>query len=1014
LARRSPNRIDPAKALEHLESLHHRGRGVTQVSIEVRGRQDRRYLGLYAPDNYGKLIEDLLELADRDHRVLKFYVGPNPRTEEALRYADNVILPGNEVHAKGFVPTWPNNTYCNRQHVLGDLDFETSGRDRPTTNHEHQQMIELALRLTDQEPLLAGAGVFDSGNNAYFLGELPPGDYDDEAVKALFEVLRDRYGLRKGDRTEIAKLDPSHDRYHIMGLAGTLKTKGEQASWRMQQLLKPGTVCFAMADWLQTWEPPRRPTRRQHTARRGPRDASDFDELIAGWCPAYVALWHAGDVFDRSGGAFCLALKMYHDGWETDQITNALAEWLEGMGVDRDRVDRVVANTTSRLDSPRHAEVRPTHRHVDEILGDAPCLGGCEVDQALAVRSRLVEVPWTHLNEEEPARLPTARSELQHGYHCDLGSALRRQRNGTKPDAVISKSPMGIGKSLVGQQICRGVEAVFFFPRRNETDRFVADSQRPLSDRMAMLAYEVAEEAGHPGRQLRPTALEVIRRRDECCIDAGRQSDVVALARVHPASVEKRICQDCVHYGRTCPYYLQFEPRGVPTSYVAPTVWARLRRFRRILDRVDLVVFDEDPLSDAVQRTQFSAAALRSVAERFGDEDVAHAIAAILDMCGVTSPAFPDRRLTELGNGLWARRESLLVQFEQFQADVREKNMLPDGLLELLFALRGEPHALVFGCHHKATLVRFHRFRANKPVLVLDGTADLELYQHLFPQHSLVREFSPTIVEADVWQIYDQAIPEATITKGGKIKTARLSRLINAIANRRQSEHGPGVALIGKESVVDQLDLDASVRRGHYWKNRGSRDFEDCHTMVVLGAAEPNPTDLVIDARVIFGEAVDDHREIVAVPYGAQSSPGMSWATELELYRDPRLRALHRTRREAEMVQSAFRIRPLDGRHKQIIILSKIPLPGLPPSRLFTTLELEKEFGLAEGSTGKGGMVLAKREQLVKELRRKPTQKEIKEALEKDGISISQQAISKALRKHDGGLPNKKARPKKR
>jgi len=60
-------------------------------------------------------------------------------------------------------------------------------------------------------------------------------------------------------------------------------------------------------------------------------------------------------------------------------------------------------------------------------------------------------------------------------------------------------------------------------------------------------------------------------------------------------------------------------------------------------------------------------------------------------------------------------------------------------------------------------------------------------------------------------------------------------------------------AVIGREDVVKALKLPTQIIPGYYWKVRGSRAFEGCHTLVLVGAAEPDFVDVGLQADLLFG-----------------------------------------------------------------------------------------------------------------------------------------------------------------
>ena len=59
-----------------------------------------------------------------------------------------------------------------------------------------------------------------------------------------------------------------------------------------------------------------------------------------------------------------------------------------------------------------------------------------------------------------------------------------------------------------------------------------------------------------------------------------------------------------------------------------------------------------------------------------------------------------------------------------------------------------------------------------------------------------------------------------------------------------------------------------------------------------------------------------------------------TWTVEVPTFADPRLNALLKQQREAELTQAALRGRPFDYPEAQIILLFGLPLPNLPPTEV--------------------------------------------------------------------------------
>jgi hypothetical protein len=109
----------------------------------------------------------------------------------------------------------------------------------------------------------------------------------------------------------------------------------------------------------------------------------------------------------------------------------------------------------------------------------------------------------------------------------------------------------------------------------------------------------------------------------------------------------------------------------------------------------------------------------------------------------------------------------------------------------------------------------------------------------------------------------------------------------------------------------------------------------------------------------------------------------------IRTYDDPNLRAFYERTREGEMLQAAFRIRPLEGKHKLIVVLSNLPLSGLPPTEMMSLFDLKVRLGLEQPSTRT--RILRVQEQLRHELGREPSHAEIADRMGCDRSLVTRQ-----------------------
>jgi hypothetical protein len=269
---------------------------------------------------------------------------------------------------------------------------------------------------------------------------------------------------------------------------------------------------------------------------------------------------------------------------------------------------------------------------------------------------------------------------------------------------------------------------------------------------------------------------------------------------------------------------------------------------------------------------------------------------------------------------------------------------------------------------------RFRPFPVEKPVVILDATGDKCLYQQIFPGREIEVDEATARLVASVWQICDERLPKKTLDYDHKLN--EMKGIVMALHRTRTASYGDGFGVIARKDVLERMALPASIQTAHYWGQRGTRDFENCHTLVLVGVAEPNFKDIELQADQLFGRSLSRDQIEKLRSYECPSGhKNMSWASMVWTYDDPNLRAFYERAREGEMLQAAFRIRPLEGKHKLVVVLSNLPLSGLPPTELMSLFDLKVRLGLEQPSTRT--RILRVQEQLRHELGREPSHSEI-------------------------------------
>lgn len=275
------------------------------------------------------------------------------------------------------------------------------------------------------------------------------------------------------------------------------------------------------------------------------------------------------------------------------------------------------------------------------------------------------------------------------------------------------------------------------------------------------------------------------------------------------------------------------------------------------------------------------------------------------------------------------------------------------------------------------------------PVILLDADAAPEIVERLYPSAEIVRaELRP---RADVVQVSDVTlslnalgagkVQEADPIKGAENR-AKVAALVRAEVYRDRLTGGRGVLVIASRKVVLRMFADA----GHNFHNMskeavsdfmletplhgarwlwfgpralGRNDWQHFGTAIVIGREEL-PLDALQDqARALFGDsgeplelipecgAIGPDGEVTLraeMPLSRVSycmADGSGAAVEVRMHPDPRVRALQRQKRELAARQGFERLRLATAKEpKRVVIACKVPIPGLPVTRLVRFAEL--------------------------------------------------------------------------
>jgi phage/plasmid primase-like uncharacterized protein len=326
-------------------------------------------------------------------------------------------------------------------------------------------------------------------------------------------------------------------------------------------------------------------------------------------------------------------------------------------------------------------------------------------------------------------------------------------------------------------------------------------------------------------------------------------------------------------------------------------------------------------------------------------------------------------------------------------ADCAERG-LPD--TERLQLVRDAP---INGTKEKRDVLRATWFAEpprDVPALLLDADATPEIVDRMFPGADLVRvDLRPN---AEVLQVTDKTFSKASLQR--KTVRAQLVSLVRAevfaaqCAREREGGNSAkqgGVLVIASKAVVRQFFEDA----GHNFDNMsgkeisdfmratplhgarwlwfgpaalGLNDWQHFDTAVVIGREELPLQALQDDARAMFGDT-GEPLDLISETKGSNipeavlpylMADGSGAAVKARAHPDKRVRALQAQRRELATRQGFERLRLATAeRRKRVVLVCKVPVPGLPVDRLVTMQELAPdrlEAAIAEAAQ-RGGVL---------------------------------------------------------
>jgi len=259
----------------------------------------------------------------------------------------------------------------------------------------------------------------------------------------------------------------------------------------------------------------------------------------------------------------------------------------------------------------------------------------------------------------------------------------------------------------------------------------------------------------------------------------------------------------------------------------------------------------------------------------------------------------------------------------------------------------------------------FHEVDRDGPLLLLDADADPDITERVAPGAALVSIQSPPI--ADIVQISDLTLSNSWLLHA-EHGADRRAKVLTIIRREVEKAADGGVLVVATKSVLQALHADVgnfaagseeeALRRPLLgaeprWfgpRTQGVNDYEGFAAIVVIGRLQPGISDVERSARAVFSKDAEPIAAHVAGPLPATGAAilmadGSVRDGPRRAHPDPRAQAILAQSRECATLQAIARLRLVSpNREKRVVILSNLPLPEFPVTRLCTFDALARDL----------------------------------------------------------------------
>ena len=269
------------------------------------------------------------------------------------------------------------------------------------------------------------------------------------------------------------------------------------------------------------------------------------------------------------------------------------------------------------------------------------------------------------------------------------------------------------------------------------------------------------------------------------------------------------------------------------------------------------------------------------------------------------------------------------------------------------------------GSHQVIQLSRIEEIDRDAPLLLLDADADPDITEQIAPGASFVSIQSPPV--ADIVQLSDLTLSNSWLldAEHGARRRAAVLKILDREVKRST---GGGVLLVATKKVLRALhadvgnalteDDDKALRQkllgaDPRWfgpKTQGVNDFAGYAAIVIVGRLQPRVTDIETSARAVFASGASPIAEHTSGPLPETKTSilirdGATHEAAVRAHPDRRVQSILAQTRECGTLQAIARLRLVSPtRAKRVVILSSMPLPDFPVTRLITFRAIERDL----------------------------------------------------------------------